>query len=86
MSLDVHVYLSYVCFQSSLFPSHASRDEGARNEEKKGIIEFHVIGNTLSRKPSRQLLIWLIGRNSFLRLFEFFLVTSLCTVNSTVIN
>ncbi|WAR26077.1 KAT2A-like protein, partial [Mya arenaria] len=46
---------------SSLFPSHQSRDEGARNEEKKGVIEFHVIGNSLSRKPSRQLLIWLIG-------------------------
>ncbi|XP_045166699.1 histone acetyltransferase KAT2B-like isoform X2 [Mercenaria mercenaria] len=46
---------------SSLFPSHASRDESARNEEKKGVIEFHVIGNSLSRKPSRQLLIWLIG-------------------------
>ncbi|KAL4226662.1 Histone acetyltransferase kat2b [Mactra antiquata] len=45
----------------SLFPSHASRDESARNEEKKGVIEFHVIGNSLSRKPSRQLLIWLIG-------------------------
>ncbi|KAH3876567.1 histone acetyltransferase KAT2B-like [Dreissena polymorpha] len=46
---------------SALYPSHASRDEGARNEEKKGVIEFHVIGNSLSRKPTRQLLIWLIG-------------------------
>jgi len=49
-------------FQTTLFPSHASRDEGARNEEKKGVIEFHVIGNSLSRKPSRQLLMWLIGK------------------------
>jgi histone acetyltransferase len=45
----------------SLFPSHAARDEGARKEELKGVIEFHVIGNSLSQKPSRQTLIWLIG-------------------------
>ncbi|KAK3578779.1 hypothetical protein CHS0354_035688 [Potamilus streckersoni] len=46
---------------TSLFPSHAARDEGARKEELKGVIEFHVIGNSLSQKPSRQTLIWLIG-------------------------
>ncbi|KAL5009128.1 hypothetical protein ScPMuIL_014709 [Solemya velum] len=45
----------------SLFPTHASRDEAARIEESKGIIEFHVVGNSLSFRPSRQTLIWLIG-------------------------
>lgn len=46
---------------TSLFPAHASRDESARKEEVKGVIEFHVIGNSLTTKPTRQLLIWLIG-------------------------
>ncbi|KAK3102202.1 hypothetical protein FSP39_009584 [Pinctada imbricata] len=45
----------------SLFPAHAARDEAARHEETKGVIEFHVVGNSLSQKPSRQTLIWLIG-------------------------
>ncbi|ESO96746.1 hypothetical protein LOTGIDRAFT_143660 [Lottia gigantea] len=46
---------------SSFFPAHATRDEGARSEEEKGVIEFHVIGNSLSSKPSKQLILWLIG-------------------------
>lgn len=51
----------YFLFQTSLFPAHASRDESARKEELKGVIEFHVIGNSLTKKPTRQLLVWLIG-------------------------
>ncbi|XP_076105543.1 histone acetyltransferase KAT2A-like [Mytilus galloprovincialis] len=46
---------------SSMFPAHAARDEAARQEESKGVIEFHVVGNSLSHKPTRQTLIWLIG-------------------------
>ena len=38
-----------------------ARDEGARSEERRGLIEFHIIGNSLSKKPSRQTMIWLIG-------------------------
>lgn len=45
----------------SLFPSHGARDEAARREEEQGIISFHVINNSLRRKPSRQELLWLIG-------------------------
>ena len=29
-------------FQPSLFPAHAARDEAARHEENKGVIEFPV--------------------------------------------
>jgi len=47
--------------QGGIYPSQTARDETARSEERRGVIEFHVIGNTLSRKPSRQTTIWLIG-------------------------
>nr|XP_011432298.2 histone acetyltransferase KAT2A [Crassostrea gigas] len=45
----------------TLFPAHVARDEAARREENKGVIEFHVVGNSLSKKPSKQTLVWLIG-------------------------
>lgn len=30
-------------------------------EERKGNIEFHVIGNSLTQKVSKQTMLWLIG-------------------------
>ncbi|XP_013421892.1 histone acetyltransferase KAT2B-like [Lingula anatina] len=47
--------------ETTAFTAHSARDEAARIEEKKGTIEFHVVGNSLSHKPSRQTLLWLIG-------------------------
>ncbi|XP_030841135.1 histone acetyltransferase KAT2A isoform X1 [Strongylocentrotus purpuratus] len=47
--------------EGNLFAAHSARDEAARNEERRGVIEFHVIGNSVTRKPSRQTLIWLVG-------------------------
>jgi len=47
--------------QGGIYPSQTARDEIARSEERRGLIEFHVIGNTLTQKPSRQTTIWLIG-------------------------
>lgn len=45
-----------------LFPVvHAARDEAARSEEKRGIIEFHVIANSLDSEPSDEILLWLVG-------------------------
>lgn len=41
--------------------NNQARDEGARMEEQQGVISFHVVSNTLSRQPSRETLIWLIG-------------------------
>ncbi|KAF6023610.1 KAT2B [Bugula neritina] len=38
-----------------------ARDDGARLEEQTGLISFHVISNTLSRQPTRETLLWLIG-------------------------
>lgn len=46
---------------SSLFPTHAARDEAARTEEEKGKIKFVVINNSLSQKPTKQICCWLIG-------------------------
>ncbi|XP_014772776.1 histone acetyltransferase KAT2A isoform X1 [Octopus bimaculoides] len=45
----------------TLFPTHAARDEIARQEEGKGVIEFKVMANTFTERPSREQLIWLIG-------------------------
>ena len=47
--------------QTSLFAAHTSRDDAARLEEKRGIIEFHVISNTLDAEVSDQILLWLVG-------------------------
>jgi histone acetyltransferase len=47
--------------EASLFNAHASRDETARNEQKRGLIQFHVISNSLSLdKTNRQTLVWLL--------------------------
>jgi len=56
LSAAVHFLL-----QTSLFTAHTSRDDAARLEEKRGIIEFHVISNTLDTDPSDQILLWLVG-------------------------
>lgn len=45
-----------------LYPGqHSARDEAARCEEKRGVIEFHVVGNSLRRQLSRENIMWLIG-------------------------
>ncbi len=45
----------------SLFPAYVGRDETARMEERRGVIEFHVISNTVQRRPPRKTLMWLIN-------------------------
>lgn len=47
--------------ETSTFAENAARDEAARLEERRGIIQFHVVGNSLTKKVSRQALIWLVG-------------------------
>ena len=44
-----------------LFPAHMARDEAARVEESKGLVSFNMIANSLTEKPSRQTLLWLVG-------------------------
>ncbi|EDO43844.1 predicted protein [Nematostella vectensis] len=48
--------------ESGLYPgAHSARDEHARCEERRGVIEFHVVGNSLRRMPSRLTQQWLVG-------------------------
>lgn len=46
--------------EASLFNAHASRDETARNEQKRGLIQFHVISNSLNTEVNNRILIWLL--------------------------
>lgn len=46
--------------EAALFSAMASRDETARNEQKRGLIEFHVINNRLDVDPDDKILIWLL--------------------------
>jgi len=60
-----HICVLYaICFylsQTVMCPPHGARDEAARLEEKRGIIEFHVINNALDHEPTDQILLWLVG-------------------------
>ncbi|XP_053718217.1 histone acetyltransferase KAT2B isoform X1 [Synchiropus splendidus] len=47
--------------ETSLLTAHSARDEAARIEERRGVIEFHVIGNSLNQKPNKRILMWLVG-------------------------
>ncbi|RWS03005.1 histone acetyltransferase KAT2B-like protein [Dinothrombium tinctorium] len=46
---------------AALLLENSARDEAARTEEKRGIIEFHIIANSLHKPVTKQDLIWLIG-------------------------
>lgn len=58
---QVEIEYSNTQNEASLFSAHASRDETARNEQKRGLITFHVINNSLDIEPTNQVLIWLLG-------------------------
>jgi len=45
----------------ALLPEHAPRDEAAKLEEKKGLIEFHCVSNSLTEKVPKQTMLWLIA-------------------------
>ncbi|XP_023665415.1 histone acetyltransferase KAT2B [Paramormyrops kingsleyae] len=47
--------------ETSLLSAHSARDEAARLEERRGVIEFHVIGNSLNQKPNKKVMMWLVG-------------------------
>ncbi|XP_032868037.1 histone acetyltransferase KAT2B isoform X1 [Amblyraja radiata] len=47
--------------ETSLLSAHAARDEAARLEERRGVIEFHVVGNSLAQKPNKKMMMWLVG-------------------------
>lgn len=45
---------SYASKNEIVFPVNAPRDEAAKAEEKRGEIEFHIVGNSLTRPVSKQ--------------------------------
>ena len=45
----------------AMFPEHAPRDEAAKIEERKGVIQFHCIANSLTDKVPKQTMLWLIA-------------------------
>ncbi|XP_050452975.1 histone acetyltransferase KAT2A-like [Cataglyphis hispanica] len=52
---------NYISGSDAVFPPDLPRDETAKNEESKKIIEFHIVGNSLTRPVSKQTMLWLIG-------------------------
>lgn len=59
---------NYMSGLDVLFPPYAPRDEAPKMEESRKIIEFHVIGNSLTQPVSKQTMLWLIGlQNIFSR-------------------
>ncbi|XP_017861371.1 PREDICTED: histone acetyltransferase KAT2A isoform X1 [Drosophila arizonae] len=44
-----------------LFPINVSRDENVKAEEQKRAIEFHVVGNSLTKPVDKQTILWLLG-------------------------
>ncbi|KAE8747322.1 hypothetical protein FOCC_FOCC005965 [Frankliniella occidentalis] len=45
----------------AVFPENAPRDAAVKVEESKGLIRFHVVGNSLSQSVSKQTMLWLIA-------------------------
>jgi len=45
----------------AILPEHAPRDEAAKQEEKRGLIEFHCVSNSLTEKVPKQTMLWLIA-------------------------
>ncbi|KAL0126490.1 hypothetical protein PUN28_005091 [Cardiocondyla obscurior] len=52
---------NYMCGPDTIFPPDVPRDETAKIEESRKIIEFHVVGNSLTQPVSKQTMLWLIG-------------------------
>ncbi|XP_013141094.1 PREDICTED: histone acetyltransferase KAT2A [Papilio polytes] len=48
-------------YKLALFQMQAPRDEAAKLEEQRKMIEFHVIGNSLTGPVNKQTMLWLIG-------------------------
>lgn len=55
---------SYANKNEIVFPVNAPRDEAAKAEEKRGEIEFHIVGNSLTRPITKQSMLWLLGLQS----------------------
>lgn len=45
-------------------PLNVARDAAAKAEEKRGEIEFHIVGNSLTHPISKESMLWLLGLQS----------------------
>lgn len=61
MIIRISMALFLDLFQTNLLSANAARDEAARLEERRGVIEFHVIGNSLSQRSNKKIMMWLVG-------------------------
>lgn len=52
---------NYMCGPDAIFPPDVPRDETAKLEQTRKIVEFHVVGNSLTQPVSKQTMLWLIG-------------------------
>ncbi|KAJ8687563.1 hypothetical protein QAD02_023357 [Eretmocerus hayati] len=52
---------NYMFGLDAIFPPNAPRDETPKFEESKKLIEFHIVGNSLTQPVSKQTMLWLIG-------------------------
>lgn len=52
---------NYMCGPDAFFSTNVPRDETPKMEESIKLIEFHVIGNSLTQPVSKQTMLWLIG-------------------------
>lgn len=52
---------NYMYGPDAVFPPNVPRDETAKIEESRKIIEFHVVRNSLTHPVSKQTMLWLIG-------------------------
>lgn len=55
---------NYVHRPDVVFPVNVPRDEAAKAEESRREIEFHLVGNSLTRPVSKQSMLWLLGLHS----------------------
>ncbi|XP_011501754.1 PREDICTED: histone acetyltransferase KAT2A [Ceratosolen solmsi marchali] len=52
---------NYMFGLDAIFPPNAPRDETPKLEESRKMIEFHIVGNSLTQPVSKQTMLWLIG-------------------------
>lgn len=45
-------------------PLNVARDQAPKAEELRGVIEFHIVGNSLNRPNTKQTMLWLLGLQS----------------------
>lgn len=55
------IFFLFCVVQTNFLSAHSARDEAARLEERRGVIEFHVVGNSLNQKPNKKIMMWLVG-------------------------